>query len=113
MPEVLVAEGRFGVRVGQTTAEAEAELREVVAGACARDEWLRGHPVDVRITGGDVRLQFQTILGKAYRLERADDPAGPWFDVVNFVIGTGNAVEVIDGGAATEPKRFYRINLVP
>src|SRR6185437_15514856 len=52
VPERLVAEGRFGVRVGQTTAEAEEELRAVVAAACAGDEWLRDHPVEVQITGG-------------------------------------------------------------
>jgi acetylornithine deacetylase len=52
VPERLVAEGRYGVRVGQTPAEAEAELRGVVAEACAEDEWLREHPVDVQITGG-------------------------------------------------------------
>jgi acetylornithine deacetylase len=52
VPERLVAEGRFGVMIGQTPAEAEAELRAVVAEACARDEWLRDHPVDVQITGG-------------------------------------------------------------
>ena len=38
--------------VGQTVAEAEAELRSVVADACAGDEWLRDHPADVEITGG-------------------------------------------------------------
>ena len=52
VPDRLVAEGRFGVTVGQTTAEAEAELRAVVAEACASDDWLRDHPVDVQITGG-------------------------------------------------------------
>ena len=52
VPDRLVAEGRYGVRVGQTAAEAEAELRAVVADACARDEWLAKHPVDVQITGG-------------------------------------------------------------
>ena len=52
VPERLVAEGRFGVRVGQTVAEAEAELRAVVAEACAGDEWLREHPVEVQVTGG-------------------------------------------------------------
>ena len=33
-------------------AEAEAELRSVIAEACAGDEWLRDHPADVEITGG-------------------------------------------------------------
>ncbi len=52
VPERLVAEGRYGVRIGQTVAEAETELRAVVAEACAGDEWLRDHPVEVQVTGG-------------------------------------------------------------
>jgi acetylornithine deacetylase len=52
VPDRLVAEGRFGVRVGQTVAEAEAELRDVIAEACAADDWLRDHPAGVEISGG-------------------------------------------------------------
>jgi acetylornithine deacetylase len=52
VPDRLVAEGRFGVRVGQTVAEAEAELRRVIAEACAADDWLRDHPAGVEISGG-------------------------------------------------------------
>jgi acetylornithine deacetylase len=52
VPERLIAEGRYGVRIGQTPAEAEAELRAVVAAACAADDWLAAHPVEVQITGG-------------------------------------------------------------
>ncbi len=46
------ADGRYGVRLGQTTAQAEAELRAVIAGACAEDDFLREHPATVEITGG-------------------------------------------------------------
>jgi acetylornithine deacetylase len=52
VPDRLVAEARYGVRVGQTVAEAEAELRAVISEACAADEWLRDHPATVEITGG-------------------------------------------------------------
>ena len=48
----VVAYGRYGVRLGQNPAEAEAELRAVVADACAADEFLREHPATVEITGG-------------------------------------------------------------
>ncbi len=47
----VVAEGRYGVRLGQTTEEAEAELRACVAAACEADEFLREHPAAVAITG--------------------------------------------------------------
>jgi acetylornithine deacetylase len=52
VPDRAVAEGRYGVAIGQTPAEAEAELRAVVAGACAGDEWLSAHPPELEITGG-------------------------------------------------------------
>jgi acetylornithine deacetylase len=48
----IVAEGRYGVRLGQTAREAEAELRVVIDAACAADPFLRGHPATVEITGG-------------------------------------------------------------
>jgi acetylornithine deacetylase len=48
----VVADGRYGVRLGQSPADAEAELRAAVAAACAADEFLRDHPATVEITGG-------------------------------------------------------------
>ena len=48
----VVAYGRYGVRLGQTHAEAEAELRAAITEACAADEFLRDHPATVDITGG-------------------------------------------------------------
>jgi acetylornithine deacetylase len=48
----VTADGRYGVRLGQSPAEAEAELRAVIAAACATDEFLRDHPATVEITGG-------------------------------------------------------------
>ncbi len=52
VPDRVVAEGRYGVRAGQTAAEAEAELRAVITAACATDDWLREHPAAVEVTGG-------------------------------------------------------------
>jgi acetylornithine deacetylase len=48
----VVAEGRYGVRLGQTAREAEADLRVVIAAASAADPFLRDHPATVEITGG-------------------------------------------------------------
>jgi acetylornithine deacetylase len=47
----VVADGRYGVRLGQSDAEAEAELRACIAAACATDDFLQDHPVQVAITG--------------------------------------------------------------
>jgi acetylornithine deacetylase len=48
----VVADGRYGVRLGQTEADAGAELRACIDAACAADDFLREHPATVEITGG-------------------------------------------------------------
>ncbi|MFL5686500.1 MAG: ArgE/DapE family deacylase [Chloroflexota bacterium] len=48
----VVAYGRYGVKLGQTPAEAEADLRAAITEACAADDFLREHPATVEITGG-------------------------------------------------------------
>ena len=52
VPDRVVAEGRYGVRAGQTAAGAVEELRAVIAAACAADPWLRDHPAALEIPGG-------------------------------------------------------------
>ena len=48
----IEADGRYGVRLGQSWREAEAELRACIAAACEGDEFLREHPAEVEIVGG-------------------------------------------------------------
>jgi acetylornithine deacetylase len=50
----VVAEGRYGVKLGQTWRDAEADLRSAVDAACAADPFLREHRAALRleITGG-------------------------------------------------------------
>jgi acetylornithine deacetylase len=48
----VVAYGRYGVKLRQSPAEAEADLRAAVTEASAADPFLREHPVTVEITGG-------------------------------------------------------------
>ncbi|GAA1617260.1 MULTISPECIES: ArgE/DapE family deacylase [Kribbella] len=53
VPDHLVAEGRYGVRLGEGVAEARAAFEAAVADACAKDDWLREHPVLVSWPGGE------------------------------------------------------------
>ncbi len=48
----VVADGRYGVRLGQSPAAAADELRACIEAACAADPFLREHPATVEITGG-------------------------------------------------------------
>lgn len=61
----VVADGRYGVRLGQSDADAEAELRACIAAACAADDFLTDHPVEVEITGarfGSARVASDHLL---------------------------------------------------
>ena len=48
----VVADGRYGVVLGESWRVAEVRLRSVIAEAAARDEFLRDHPPTVELVGG-------------------------------------------------------------
>lgn len=48
----VVAEGRYGVKLGQTWREAEVDLRRCIDRAAAADPFLRDHPPTLELTGG-------------------------------------------------------------
>jgi acetylornithine deacetylase len=48
----VVVDGRYGVRLGQGTADAAADLRRAVDAVNASDPFLREHPATVEIVGG-------------------------------------------------------------
>lgn len=48
----VVVEGRYGVKLGQSWRDAEADLRAAVEAACAADPFLRHHPVGLENIGG-------------------------------------------------------------
>lgn len=52
VPDLLVAEGRLGVRLDEDPAEARIALEEAMATAAARHPWLRHHPPTVTWPGG-------------------------------------------------------------
>ena len=52
VPDLLVAEGRLGVALGEPVADARQALERAVAEVCLRDPWLRDHPAAVTWPGG-------------------------------------------------------------
>ena len=48
----VVCDGRYGVRLGQSPADAAADLRRAIDAANASDAFLRDHPATVEIVGG-------------------------------------------------------------
>jgi len=52
VPDLLIAEGRYGVRLGEPVSAARRVFEQAIAEACAKDDWLRDHPVKVTWPGG-------------------------------------------------------------
>ena len=52
VPDKLIAEGRYGVRLGEPVAVAQAAFEERLAAICAGHPWLAEHPVRITWTGG-------------------------------------------------------------
>ena len=55
VPDLLVAEGRYGLRVAEDPAGARVEFENVVTEVAARNPYLRKHPPRVSWTGGQFR----------------------------------------------------------
>ena len=52
VPDTLVAEGRYGVAVGEDVAAAQRVFEDAIARAAAADPWLAVHPPEVEWWGG-------------------------------------------------------------
>jgi acetylornithine deacetylase len=52
VPDLLIAEGRLGVALGETPAQARADLEQALASLCGADPWFADHPVEVEWWGG-------------------------------------------------------------
>ncbi len=52
VPDLLIAQGRLGVRLDEAPADARAALETAIARVSLNDPWLRDHPVEVDWRGG-------------------------------------------------------------
>ncbi len=52
VPDLLIAEGRYGLRITEDPVSARAEFEDVVTQVAARDPFLRDHPPRVEWVGG-------------------------------------------------------------
>ncbi|MEP9363203.1 ArgE/DapE family deacylase [Nocardioides sp. CN2-186] len=81
VPDLLVAEGRFGVALGEDPAAARAELEEAVADAADADPWLRDHRPTVAWTGGQFAsgeyVEADRALHDLVATAHADVTTGP------------------------------------
>lgn len=101
VPDHLVAEGRYGVRLGESLAEARVAFEEAVADACRADPWLRSHPVQVSWPGG--------AFASAALPEH--DPLLP--DIVDCVVAQGSPAPDVLGAPYGSDLRHYTAAGIP
>ncbi len=107
VPDLLVAEGRLGVALGEDVAAARHELSAAVALACAGDSWLAKHPAEVEFFGGqfapgytDPGSPLVRFVSDAHQQSTGTAPAvlgAPWGSDLRLFAGAG--VPVVHYGA--------------
>jgi acetylornithine deacetylase len=112
VPDLLVAEGRLGVAIGESVEHARAELETTVAEVCARDPWLAEHPVTVTWWGGqfasgrtDPAHPITAIVGDEHRALFGAQPViygGPYGSDLRLLAGIGGIPTVHYGPGVPE-----------
>ena len=96
------------------TAPANATLARSAATGVIVDDEVRLSAATV--SNAHVRLQFNSVTGATYRVERSDflPNTNPWPAVTGATLlpGNGGALQVFDTNALTQPQRFYRVRQV-
>ena len=126
VPDLLTAEGRLGVALGESVDGARAELERCIAEACAADPWLRAHPVEVTWWGGQfasgrtpadhsitgmVRDVHSEVTGRSPEVY-----GGPYGSDLRLLMGLGGIPTVQygpgDAAAAHAPDEFVPVDEV-
>ena len=124
VPDTLVAEGRYGVAVGEEPAAARRAFEEALARAAAADPWLRDHAPEVEWWGGrfdsavtDARDPIVTSLTAAVTtLTGAAPPAEgvTYGSDMRLLVNTGHIPTVLFGPGdvcvAHRPDEFVQVD---
>ncbi len=77
------------------------------------DDVITPLPVSLRPQGTNVWVQFNTVEGQSYRVERLEELSQRmWVPITDPTPGTGEPITVKDSYAPL-PTRFYRAVLLP
>ena len=87
---------------------------EYTAGTDPKDRASALRVSTIATNASDVTMNFASVAGKTYRLERSDTlQDGSWLPVQDNIAGTGGTLQVVDSGGMAQTKRFYRLVIVP
>lgn len=84
--------------------------QEFLMGTSPADRSSTLNPI-LTLGGGNVTVSFSSAVGRLYSVEFAASPAGPWALLQDNLAGTGSGLNVVDPGAASLPRRFYRVTV--
>lgn len=77
VPDLLVAEGRLGVALDETPAQARAAFEDCVTRACSDDDFLRHNPVQVQWWGGQFAPGRSHDISFLHAVQHAHREAAP------------------------------------
>lgn len=94
-------------------ADGVSNLSEYRAGTDPKDAASVLRMVRIEVTAGSVRVWFQSVFGRQYRLERTDSLFVPvWQAVGDSLSGDGSVMQANDVQAGLH-QRFYRCRVLP
>ncbi|GAC1609967.1 MAG: ArgE/DapE family deacylase [Mycobacteriales bacterium] len=104
VPDLLVAEGRLGVALGEPVEDARADLERVIVQVCAADPWLTHNPVRVEWFGGQFASSvlpegspLPALVSGAHRWVTGRTPrvmGAPWGSDIRLLSGLGGVPAV-------------------
>jgi hypothetical protein len=66
------------------------------------------------VSGGNFVIQFPTLSGRTYRVQQSSDLTGSsWTTAVDNITGNGAVQQIAINGALANPRRFYRVMVLP
>ncbi len=103
VPDLLIAEGRYGLAPGEDPARARQELEQAVHHAACEDAWLRAHPPTVEWWGGQFLPASTPIADRVVTdiMHAMADVTGADPIVEGMTYGADMRLLVNDGGIPT------------
>jgi hypothetical protein len=104
--------------VGTVTNDFDRDLRPQGAGTdIGADEFTtNARPVilNFRLSGTNYLVSFNTLLGRNYEVQRANEVTGSaWSLVTANIPGSGGVIQATDTNATSQARRFYLVRLLP